>query len=97
MKKKYIVFSLLFILFIAVYYLGKINIINTAALSPLGTSKQNYEMVNEEFGEDFSKFIMDDAYIKIYKEDKLFLFRVGDREFKIKNKDEVIQEFKEIF
>lgn len=44
----------------------QINIINTKALSPVGNGEDNYELVKDEFGEDFEEFIKDDAEIKIY-------------------------------
>lgn len=44
----------------------QINIINTKALSPIGNGEDNYELVKDEFGEDFEEFIKDDAEIKIY-------------------------------
>lgn len=55
-KKRYIVRKVLpsILLLIAVFSgLIKINIINTKTLSPLGNSKENYEIVSEEFGEVF--------------------------------------------
>ncbi|MBD7913991.1 hypothetical protein H9660_02420 [Clostridium sp. Sa3CUN1] len=44
----------------------QINVTNTKALSPVGNGEDNYELVKEEFGEDFEEFIKDDAEIKIY-------------------------------
>lgn len=44
----------------------QINVINTKALSPVGNGEDNYELVKDEFGEDFEEFIKDDAEIKIY-------------------------------
>lgn len=44
----------------------KINTINTSALSPVGNTEDNYELVKEEFGEEFQEFIKDDAEVKIY-------------------------------
>lgn len=49
--------------------LGRINIINTKALSPLGETNDNYEKIKDELGEDFSSFIKDNAPIKIYNGD----------------------------
>lgn len=47
--------------------------INTKALSPLGNTNENYKLVSNEFGEDFSNFIKDNSFLKIYKEsEKMF-------------------------
>lgn len=45
-----------------------VNIKNTEALSPFGNTLNNYQIITEEFGEDFSEFIKDNANIKIYLE-----------------------------
>eukprot|EP00828_Plagiopyla_frontata_P009915 TRINITY_DN15147_c0_g1_i1.p4 TRINITY_DN15147_c0_g1~~TRINITY_DN15147_c0_g1_i1.p4 ORF type:complete len:143 (-),score=11.69 TRINITY_DN15147_c0_g1_i1:2-430(-) len=63
-----------------------INITNTKALSPLGNTNENYKLVNEEFGEDFSNFIKDNSILKIYKEDSDILVRIGENNFRITNK-----------
>ncbi len=71
-KKHRILIRMLPVIILALIVLGgitKVNIINTKSLSPLGNTKQNYELVSEEFGEDFSNFIKDNSTIKIYKED----------------------------
>lgn len=65
----------------------KINIINTKSLSPLGNTGENYRLVSEEFGEDFSNFIKDNSWVKIYKEQgDDILVRMGNKDFKITNK-----------
>ena len=56
--------------------------INTKALSPLGNTKSNYKLVNEEFGDDFSQFIQDNAEIKIYTQNRIVI-RVGKTDFKL--------------
>ena len=48
----------------------EVNIINTESLSPLGTTEYNYNVVSDEFGEDFQEFIMDKSPIKIYVGEK---------------------------
>lgn len=48
----------------------EVNIINTEALSPLGTTEDNFKVVSDEFGEDFQEFIMDKSPIKIYVGEK---------------------------
>ena len=62
----------------------KVDIINTKSLSPLGNTNENYKLVSEEFGEDFSNFIKDNSYLKIYKEEgENTLVRLGLKEFEI--------------
>lgn len=84
------------LLLIAVFSgLIKINIINTKTLSPLGNSKENYEIVSEEFGEDFSKFIKDNSVLKIYcNKGEDILVRIKENDFKIKSKLSFIDDFK---
>ena len=74
-----------------------INIINTKTLSPLGNTKQNYELVSEKFGDDFANFIKDDSFLKIYDEheDGKIIIRIGDNEFKISSKSNVIEYVKD--
>lgn len=86
------------ILFLAISGIIRVDMINTKALSPLGNTNENYKIVNEKFGEDFSKFIKDNSYLKIYKEPrKDILVRLGDNEFKIRNKSVFIEKIQEIF
>lgn len=59
---------MIFILFIIFIGIIKIDMINTKALSPLGNTNENYKLVSNEFGEDFSNFIKDNSFLKIYKE-----------------------------
>lgn len=74
-----------------------INIINTKTLSPLGNTKQNYELVSEKFGKDFDDFIKDNSFLKIYKDSNegKVLVRFGDTEFKISSESEIIEYIKE--
>ena len=75
----------------------KIDIINTKALSPLGNTNENYKLVSKEFGEDFSNFIKDNSFIKIYKEDdKDVLVRLGNNDFKINNQSVFIKNIQEM-
>ena len=62
--KKYFVFIVLSIL--VIISVIKINIINTEILSPVGNFQDNFNKISEEFGEDFSEFIMDKSPLKIY-------------------------------
>jgi hypothetical protein len=87
-----------FIIFIILIGIIKIDIINTKALSPLGNTNENYRLVSEEFGEDFSNFIKDDAFLKIYKEsEEDTLVRLGNSDFRINNKSIFILKIEEIF
>ena len=99
--KSYIIKKVLpafLILFLVLVGIIKINVINTKALSPLGNTTENYKLVSEKFGEDFSNFIKDNSFLKIYKEsEKDILVRLGDSNFKIKNESEVINKIQEIF
>ena len=64
MLKKGIVHIILFSMVIVGCII--VNIKNTEALSPFGNTLNNYQIITEEFGEDFSEFIKDNANIKIY-------------------------------
>ncbi|NME82950.1 hypothetical protein [Clostridium sp. SM-530-WT-3G] len=97
-KKRYIlrkVIPSIFLFIAACAGLIKINIINTRALSPIGNGKENYEIVSEEFGEDFSKFIKDNSVLKIYcNKGEDILVRIKENDFKIKSKLSFIDDFK---
>lgn len=99
--KRYILKKVLpafFILFLILSGIIKVDMINTKALSPLGNTNENYKIVNEKFGEDFSKFIKDNSFLKIYKEPgKDILVRLGNSDFKIRNKSVVIEKVEEMF
>lgn len=71
------------IFFITICGIVWINIIDTKALSPLGNTNENYKMVSEEFGDDFSSFIKDNSFFKIYKEKDDILIRIGENNFKV--------------
>ena len=64
----------------------QINIINTKALSPIGNGEDNYELVKDEFGEDFEEFIKDDAEIKIYTPND----NIENTTIKVKSKEYII-------
>ncbi|MGG7176536.1 hypothetical protein ACQPU1_03010 [Clostridium paraputrificum] len=92
------IISVMIIFFTVGIGMIKINIINTRALSPLGNTKDNYEMVNEEFGEDFSRFIRDNSPVKIYVDKSTeTLVRVGDKDFRIKDESELVSGVKFVF
>lgn len=76
----------------------KVDIINTKALSPLGNTNENYKLVSDEFGEDFSKFIKDNSYLKIYKEKQdNILIRLGENDFKISNQSIFTKKIQGVF
>lgn len=64
-NKKVLIGTLIFLIIVVVGFI-QVNIINTKALSPVGNGEDNYELVKEEFGNDFEEFIKDDAEVKIY-------------------------------
>lgn len=85
------------ILFAVIIGTIKVDIINTKSLSPLGNTSENYQIVSEEFGEDFSNFIKDNSYLKIYKEKgENILVRLGYKDFQITNKSIFINQLKEV-
>ena len=76
----------------------KVNILNTKALSPLGNTNDNYKLVSEEFGEDFSNFIQDKSPVKIYvEEDEETMVRLGEKDFIIKSESNLINFAKGVF
>lgn len=86
------------ILFFGLVGIVKVDVINTKALSPLGNTTENYNLVSEKFGEDFSNFIKDNSFLKIYKEsEEDILVRLGDSNFKIKNQSVFINKIEEMF
>ena len=94
--KKYIfkkAFPTIILIVIIAFGIIHINIINTKTLSPLGNTKQNYELVSEKFGEDFANFIKDNSYLKIYNdpEDKKVFVRLGDKDFKILSESQIFE------
>lgn len=83
------------IILIVIVGLGKVNIINTKALSPIGNTEDNYARVSAEFGEDFTEFIKDDAEVKIYtgegEEDASI--RINEKEFQLQKDNPFIKVF----
>ena len=76
----------------------KIDLINTQALSPLGNTNENYKLVSDEFGEDFSNFIKDNSFLKIYKESQNdILIRLGDSDFRINDESVFIKKLQDLF
>lgn len=96
MLKKGIVPIILFIMVIVSCIM--VNIKNTEALSPFGNSLNNYQIVTEEFGEDFSEFIKDKANIKIYldKEEHTAQVQIGNKEIKLTKNNIFIAKIKSI-
>lgn len=88
------------ILLLVIIFVGviKINIINTKALSPLGNTNENYKLVSTEFGEDFSNFIKDNSFLKIYQESQNdILVRLGDSDFRINDESVFIKKVQDLF
>ena len=98
-KKKVFRTIFLIVLFcVTLIALIKINILNTKALSPLGNTNDNYKLVSEEFGEDFSNFIQDKSPVKIYiEEDEETMVRLGEKDFIIKSESNLINFAKGVF
>lgn len=94
MSKKKIMFAIF--LFIIVVTIGfvEVNVSNTKALSPIGNTEDNYEMVSEEFGEDFEEFIKDSSPIKIYTQDgnvEDTTIRILDKELRIREENPFVK------
>ena len=93
-KKVLPAFLILFLVLVGIII---VDMNNTKALSPLGNTNENYKLVSEKFGEDFSNFIKDNSFLKIYKEsEKDILVRLGDSNFKIKNESNIINKIQEM-
>lgn len=84
-KKVIFGFSLFFILVLIGF--TRVNIINTKALSPIGNGEDNYELVKEEFGEEFEEFIKDKTEIKIYTKS----LNNDNTVIKLSNKDYILK------
>jgi hypothetical protein len=92
------ILPLFLILFFILIGIIKIDMINTKALSPLGNTTENYKIVSDEFGEDFSNFIKDNSFLKIYKEsEKDILVKVGEYDFRINNQSIFTKKIEELF
>lgn len=82
-NKKVILGVFIFFIIVSLGFI-KINTINTRALSPVGNTEDNYELVKEEFGEEFQEFIKDDAEVKIYESkdgENNPSVKIGNKEF----------------
>lgn len=100
MKNKYIARKVIPSIIIIVLIMSgiiSVNIKNTNALSPLGNTNENYALVSEEFGNDFSNFIKDNSFLKIYKEDNDILVRIGENNFRITNQSNITKQAVAIF
>lgn len=84
------------VFFVAFIGFIQINIINTKALSPMGTSDDNYAVVSKEFGKDFTEFIKDDSPIKIYTGEEITV-SINDVDYKINTDNQLIRVSKNIF
>ena len=91
-NKKFAI-SMFIIILLGIVGFIRINIINTKALSPIGNTEDNYALVSEEFGEDFTEFIKDNADVKIYtgegEEDASI--RIKDKELRLKKENPFIK------
>ncbi len=92
------VLSTILLLVIILAGVIKINIINTKALSPIGNTNENYKLVSDEFGEEFSNFIKDNSFLKIYQESQNdILVRLGDSDFRINDESVFIKKVQDLF
>ncbi|QSW21532.1 hypothetical protein J1C67_00630 [Clostridium gasigenes] len=91
-NKKFAI-SMFIIILLGIVGFIRINIINTKALSPIGNTEDNYALVSEEFGEDFTEFIKDNAEVKIYtgegEEDASI--RIKEKELRLKKENPFIK------
>ena len=94
MLKKGIVPIILFIMVIVGCIM--VNIKNTEALSPFGNTLNNYQIITEEFGEDFSEFIKDNANIKVYldKGEDTVQVQIGNKKIKLTKNNKFIEKIK---
>ena len=94
MLKKGIVPIILFIMVIVGCIM--VNIKNTEALSPFGNTLNNYQIITEEFGEDFSEFIKDNTDIKIYldKGEDTAQVQIGNKKIKLTKNNKFIEKIK---
>lgn len=94
-NKKVLIGTIIFALIVFIGFI-QINIVNTKALSPIGNGEDNYELVKEEFGEDFEEFIKDNAEVKIYtssEEGENTTIKLGDRELMISTDNPITEKF----
>ncbi|MGG7144558.1 hypothetical protein ACQPVP_14035 [Clostridium nigeriense] len=94
-NKKVVVGTIIFLMIIVLGFI-QINTINTKALSPIGNGEDNYELVKEEFGEDFEEFIRDDAEVKIYtanSNNENIMVKVFNKEFVVNMNNKITEKF----
>lgn len=94
-NKKVLIGTIIFSLLVLIGFV-QINIVNTRALSPIGNGEDNYELVKEEFGEDFEEFIRDNADVKIYTADEdneNTSIKISDKEFMINANNPITEKF----
>lgn len=94
MKKKKALVSIYFCILVLLMTVALLNINkeNTSALSPLGVSAdENFQMVSEEFGKDFERFIQDKVAVKTYEEEDGILIKFGEVNLKLKNSSKLIE------
>jgi hypothetical protein len=94
-NKKVLIGTIIFFLVVFIGFI-QINIVNTRALSPIGNGEDNYEIVKEEFGEDFEEFIKDNAEVKIYKsnnENESPTIKIGEKDLRINTNNPITNKF----
>ena len=94
MFNKKVLIGILIFFIILIFGFIQVNIINTKALSPVGNGEDNYELVKEEFGEDFEEFIKDNSEVKIYipsDEIENTTIKIYDKEFTININNKVTE------
>lgn len=96
--KKYII-PIILLVFVIIGAI-KINIVNTKSLSPLGNSDDNFNLVSQEFGEDFQEFIMDKSQVKIYtgeENDNSAMVKVFNKEINLTMNNVFLRKLKPVF
>lgn len=93
-NKKFTIPMVIIVLIVIIGFV-RINIINTKALSPIGNTEDNYALVSEEFGEDFTEFIKDGAEVKIYTGDGEDdgSIKIKEKEIRLKKENPFIKGF----
>lgn len=94
-NKKVIIGVVIFFIITVIGFI-QINIINTKALSSVGNGEDNYELVKEEFGEDFEEFIKDNAEVKIYTANENSdntTIRIKNKEYILKMNNKITESF----
>ncbi|MBL4932981.1 MULTISPECIES: hypothetical protein [Clostridium] len=87
MKKLRIILPLIIILITIFLGIIKINIINTKAFSEKNNNLQgvNFDNIKDDFGKEFSNFILDKAILKIHQVDGgKYILEINGQEYKLK-------------